>query len=62
MSGIYGICEPGVQLQSRELDPMSVAMRPQQEQTVGGQEALLGAVAGLGRCVCGRGAWLAGRG
>ena len=27
MSGIYGICEPGVQLQPHELEPMSLATR-----------------------------------
>ncbi len=47
MSGIHGICEVGVQLQPRDLEPMSVAVRPQPEQTVGGQEALLGASPGL---------------
>src|SRR5271166_363595 len=46
MSGIYGICEPGVQLQTRELEPMSLAMRVKEEHRklpIAGDGALLGA-------------------
>jgi asparagine synthase (glutamine-hydrolysing) len=47
MSGIYGICEPGVQLHSHELVPMSLAMRLALNQTIAGDGALLGAARGL---------------
>jgi asparagine synthase (glutamine-hydrolysing) len=50
MSGIYGICEPGAQLQSHELEPMSLAMRlkeEQGEQPIGGDGALLSVAPGL---------------
>src|SRR5271169_3359583 len=47
MSGIYGICEPGVQLHSHELMPMSLAMRLAQNLTIAGDGALLGVSPGL---------------
>ena len=50
MSGIYGICEPGVQLQIHELGPMSLAMPPRQDQSelpIGGNGALLAVAQGL---------------
>ncbi len=50
MSGIYGICEPGTQLQTRELEPMSLAMGFKEnrgKQPIGGEGALLGIVQGL---------------
>ena len=47
MSGIYGICEPGVQLHSHELVPMALAMRLAQNQTIAGDGALLGVSPGL---------------
>src|SRR5271157_4323419 len=50
MSGIYGICEPGIQLQTRELEPMFLAMRVKEEhrkQPLGGDGALLDAAPGL---------------
>src|SRR5208283_884123 len=44
MNGIYGICEPGIQLQPDELEPMSVGatLEDQQELSVGGNGVLLG--------------------
>ena len=50
MSGIYGICEPGVQLQPDELEPMSLGMRLKEDRRkhpIGGDGALLGAAHGL---------------
>src|SRR5271157_592091 len=50
MSGIYGICEPGVQLQTHQLESMSLAMRVKEEhrkQPLGGDGALLDAAPGL---------------
>ena len=41
MNGIYGICEPGVQLQPDELEPMSLSTRSM-EFPIGGNGALLG--------------------
>src|SRR5271166_4428925 len=45
MNGIYGICEPGVQLQPDELEPMALTTRltdDQKELPIGGNGALLG--------------------
>ena len=45
MSGIYGICEPGVQFQSHVLEPMSLSVGPEENQKkppIGGDGALLG--------------------
>jgi asparagine synthase (glutamine-hydrolysing) len=49
MSGIYGICEPGVQLKTSDLDSMSLATgaKDRIETPVGGNGALLGAIYGL---------------
>jgi asparagine synthase (glutamine-hydrolysing) len=49
MSGIYGICEPGVQLQTSDLDSMSLATgaKDRIEMPVGGNGSLLGAVYGI---------------
>jgi len=49
MGGIYGICEPGVQLQTNDLDLISLAMEAEgRPQTTGScKGALFGAVRGL---------------
>ncbi len=48
MSGIYGICDPGTQLQPNELQPMSFAAgNGHRREPIGGKGALLSVVDGL---------------
>jgi len=50
MSGIYGICEPGIRLQLQELEPMSLAMQlkgDRRKLPIGGDGALLCVAPGL---------------
>jgi asparagine synthase (glutamine-hydrolysing) len=49
MSGIFGICEPGIQLQTYEMTPMALAMGVKEqgrEQLIGGTSSLLGCAEG----------------